>query len=102
GDKAAVIANQSDEWNARQISNTLSPYFGKIDNWIEKQVNYYWGDDQFTKGAYALYGAGQWFRVMPVLQKPFLNTLFAGEYIADWQGFMEGAVNTGEDAADAV
>lgn len=102
GDKAAVIANQSDEWNANQISNTLSPHFGNIKNRIEKQVNYYWGEDQYTKGAYALYGAGQWFRVMPILQKSFLNTLFAGEYIADWQGFMEGAVNTGEDAADAV
>lgn len=102
GDKAAVIANQSDNWIANQISNTLSPHFGNIENKLEKQVNYYWGEDPFTKGAYALYGAGQWFRLMPILQKPFINTFFAGEYIADWQGFMEGAVNTGEDAADAI
>ncbi len=102
GDKAAVIANQSDKWIANQIGNTLSPHFGNIENKLEKQVNYYWGEDQFTKGAYALYGSGQWFRLMPILQEPFLNTLFAGEYIADWQGFMEGAVNTGEDAADAI
>jgi monoamine oxidase len=27
---------------------------------------------------------------------------FAGEHIADWQGFMEGAVVTGKAAADAV
>lgn len=102
GDKAAVIANQTNEWNAQQINQTLSPHFGNLLPKIEKQVNYYWGEDQFTKGAYAFYGVGQWFRVMPELQKPFLHTHFAGEHLADWQGFMEGAVNTGEDAADAI
>lgn len=102
GDKAAVIANQSDAWNAKQISQTLSPYFGDVGSKIDKQVNYYWGEDPLTKGAYALYGPGQWFGVMPILRKPFLHTHFAGEHIADWQGFMEGAVNTGEDAADAI
>lgn len=102
GDKAAVIANQSNEWNALQINQTLAPHFGPIIPKIEKQVNYYWGEDQFTKGAYAIYQPGQWFKVMPELQKPFLHTHFAGEHLADWQGFMEGAVNTGEDAADAI
>jgi hypothetical protein len=28
--------------------------------------------------------------------------LFAGEHLADWQGFMEGAVVTGEEAAKAL
>jgi monoamine oxidase len=28
--------------------------------------------------------------------------LFAGEHLADWQGFMEGAIETGEAAAAAL
>jgi monoamine oxidase len=36
------------------------------------------------------------------LQKPHGKVLFAGEHLADWQGFMEGAVETGEAAADAL
>ncbi|RYY60040.1 MAG: hypothetical protein EOO05_11305, partial [Chitinophagaceae bacterium] len=32
----------------------------------------------------------------------FMHTHFAGEHLADWQGFMEGAINTGEDAAGKV
>jgi monoamine oxidase len=39
---------------------------------------------------------------MPVLRKPHINAYFAGEHLADWQGFMEGAINTGEDAAMAL
>lgn len=102
GDKAAVIANQSDAWKAEMINQTLSPFFGDVKSRIEKQTNYYWGEDEYSKGAYAIYGKGQWFGLRPILTKPYLHTHFAGEHLADWQGFMEGAINTGEDAAAAI
>jgi monoamine oxidase len=102
GDKAAIMANQSDEVKAKLIHDTLSPHFGDVKSMIEKQTNYYWGNDEYSKGAYALYGRGQWFKIQPILKKPFLNTHFAGEHLADWQGFMEGAINTGEEAAELV
>lgn len=102
GDKAAVMANQSDQWKSETLQQSLSPYFGDVKSLVEKQNNYYWGEDEYSKGAYALYGKGQWYGLQPVLKKPFLNTHFAGEHLADWQGFMEGAINTGEDAAEAI
>lgn len=61
-----------------------------------------WQADRFTLGAYAFYRPGQWFTVMPALKKRFGKVFFAGEHIAEWQGFMEGAVVTGYDAADAI
>ena len=61
-----------------------------------------WQADRFTRGAYAFYRPGQWFTVMPALKERFGRVLFAGEHIADWQGFMEGAVQTGYDAADEI
>lgn len=61
-----------------------------------------WQADPFTGGAYAFYRPGQWFTVRPALAKPLGRVFFAGEHIADWQGFMEGAVVTGKAAADAV
>jgi monoamine oxidase len=36
------------------------------------------------------------------LRKRHEKVFFAGEHIADWQGFMEGAVVTGKAAANAV
>ncbi len=39
---------------------------------------------------------------MPVIKKPFLHTHFAGEHLAEWQGFMEGAINSGEEAVDQL
>jgi monoamine oxidase len=61
-----------------------------------------WQKDSFTGGAYAFYRPGQWFTVRPALAKPFGRVYFAGEHIADCQGFMEGAVVSGKEAADAV
>ena len=102
GEKAALVANQTDEWKATMIQQTLNPQFGDVKRLLEKQTAYYWGNDAYSRGAYAIYGKGQWFRVMPVLQRSFLHTHFAGEHLADWQGFMEGAINTGEAAAAKI
>ncbi len=102
GEKAAVVANQADDWKAEMLQQTLSPYFGNIKALLEKQANYYWGNDALSQGAYAIYGKGQWFRVMPLLKKAYIHTHFAGEHLADWQGFMEGAINTGEEAAAKI
>ena len=100
GDKAPVIKAQTDEWKADMINQSLKPAFGDTKQWLEKQVDYYWGEDQYSRGAYALYGVGQWFGIMPILQRSFLQTHFAGEHLSDaWQGFMEGAIETGEAAA---
>jgi monoamine oxidase len=61
-----------------------------------------WQRDEYTQGAYALYRPGQWFGIRAVLQEPHLRVYFAGEHLADEQGFMEGAVITGQDAAASV
>jgi len=102
GEKAAVVANQTDEWRESMVLQTLKPHFNDAKDYFEKQTNYYWGTDEFSHGAYAMYGRGQWFRVMPILKRSHIHTHFAGEHLADWQGFMEGAINTGEEAAGKI
>ena len=103
GDKAPVIKNQSDAWKADMINMSLKTAFGDTKQFLEKQQDYYWGEDEFSKGAYAMYGVGQWFGIMPILQRPFMRTHFAGEHLSDaWQGFMEGAIETGEAAAGKI
>ncbi|HEX4877432.1 MAG TPA: NAD(P)/FAD-dependent oxidoreductase [Chitinophagaceae bacterium] len=102
GEKAAVVANQSDDWRENMVMQTLKPHFNDVKDEFERMTNYYWGNDMYSHGAYALYGKGQWFRVMPVLKRSHIHTHFAGEHLADWQGFMEGAINTGEEAAAKI
>ena len=102
GDKADVISRQNDKFKSNVVAESLRPAFGDIKENIVSHVNYYWGTDEYSKGAYALYGKGQWYTVMPILKERFMSTYFAGEHLADWQGFMEGAINSGEEAADLI
>ncbi len=102
GDKADVIHRQNKAFKKHVIVESLKPAFGDVSDKIQDQLTYYWGIDEYSKGAYALYGIGQWFTVMPTLKSRFKNVFFAGEHLADWQGFMEGAINSGEEAADEI
>lgn len=99
GDKADVLAAQSDPRRLVRVLEDLAPLDDRAAGLGRGVASAAWQRDPWTGGAYALYRPGQWFTVRPLLQQPHGAVLFAGEHLADWQGFMEGAVNSGEDAA---
>jgi monoamine oxidase len=99
GDKAYVMSKKSKQAQIQAVCEALQVPFGDMSPLAEKVVSYYWGADPFTDGAYALYGRNQWSGLQEALQKPFRHLHFAGEHLAEWQGFMEGALQTGIDAA---
>ncbi len=102
GEKADVLASQSDERRMRIITRDLIDFDEDAPKLAKAISSYAWQRDQYTDGAYALYRPGQWFGIRPILQRPHIKVLFAGEHLADWQGFMEGAIETGEAAAQSL
>jgi monoamine oxidase len=99
GEKADVLAAQDNARRLDIITRDLVPFNASAPQLARNLQSYAWQRDKFTGGAYAFYRPGQWFTIRPILQQPHGKVLFAGEHLADWQGFMEGAVVTGEDAA---
>lgn len=102
GEKADILASQSDERRLRIITNELVDFNDDAPKLSRGIKSYAWQRDPYTDGAYALYKPGQWFGIRPILARPHGKVLFAGEHIADWQGFMEGAIETGEAAAASL
>ena len=102
GEKADILASQSDERRMRIITNDLKDFDEDAPKLAKGIASYAWQRDKYTDGAYALYRPGQWFGIRPILQHPHGKVLFAGEHLADWQGFMEGAIETGEAAAQSL
>lgn len=102
GEKADVLAAQGEGRRLDTITRDLLPLNQRAPQLARAINSYAWQRDRYTQGAYALYRPGQWFTVRPTLQRPHGKVLFAGEHLADWQGFMEGAVVTGEEAARAL
>ncbi len=102
GEKADVLASQSDSRRMNVITRDLIDFNPAAPQLARSIATYAWQRDEFTDGAYALYRPGQWFGLRPILQRPHGKVLFAGEHLADWQGFMEGAIETGESAAEML
>lgn len=102
GEKADVLAAQSDRRRMDIITRDLVPLNERAPQLARAITSYAWQRDRYTHGAYALYRPGQWFTLRPLLQRPHGKVIFAGEHIADRQGFMEGAVVTGEESAQAL
>jgi monoamine oxidase len=102
GDRAYVLSKMNEEKKIKEICKALKPAFGDVKDYAEKVVNYYWGSDAYTQGAYAIYNKHQWLDVRETLNKNHGRVYFAGEHLADWQGFMEGAINSGEEVVDKI
>ena len=102
GEKADILASQSDERRMKIITRDLVDFDEDAPKLAKGIASYAWQRDKYTDGAYALYRPGQWFGIRPILQRPHGKILFAGEHLADWQGFMEGAIETGEAAAQSL
>ncbi|MCC6816907.1 MAG: FAD-dependent oxidoreductase [Saprospiraceae bacterium] len=102
GEKADVLASVNSAQRRDIILEALKPAFGDVRKFVLEDLQYYWGQEKYSGGAYAFYGKNQWFELMPTLKQSFQNIYFAGEHLADWQGFMEGAINSGEEAADQI
>jgi monoamine oxidase len=102
GEKADILASQSDARRLKIITGDLRDFDAAAPGLAKGIASYAWQRDKYTDGAYALYRPGQWFGLRPLLRRPHGKVLFAGEHLADWQGFMEGAIETGEAAADSL
>ncbi|UOG73193.1 FAD-dependent oxidoreductase [Hymenobacter tibetensis] len=63
----------------------------------------HWPTHPYTLGSYACYKPGQFSTIAGAERKPVGNLFFAGEHCSAWyQGYMNGAAETGRMAADEV
>ncbi|MCC6131164.1 MAG: FAD-dependent oxidoreductase [Acidobacteria bacterium] len=69
----------------------------------EKAVRFHWPLNEFSLGSYACYRPGQWTEFRGVEGEPAGRLFFAGEHTSlTAQGYMEGAVESGERAAKEI
>jgi monoamine oxidase len=68
-----------------------------------KVSRFHWPTHPWTKGSYSCYKPGQWTTIAGSEGLPVGNLFFAGEHCSyDFQGYMNGAAQSGADAAKAV
>lgn len=105
GGKAGITVGEgTPAEQAKRLLPGLSAVFpGVADRRNGKVERFHWPSFPHSKGSYACYRPGQWTTIRGAEAEPFGNLHFAGEHCsADFQGFMNGAAETGRLAAEQI
>jgi len=104
GDDARRYAGASPAARREEVLRCLSAWFGPAARDRAAYCDKDWSADAWARGGYgAVFGPGQWARVGAALRAPVGRVHWAGsETSAVWNGYMEGAVRSGERAAAEV
>ncbi|MEY2519096.1 MAG: monoamine oxidase [Verrucomicrobiota bacterium] len=91
-DRASAFASQVDRI-----------YPGTAEAFTKKAVRQHWPSSPFVLGSYTCYKPGQYSTLSNSVATPVGNMFFAGEHTSvDFNGYMEGAAETGQRAAKEV
>lgn len=104
GKHATQMSQTNPEECARNMLSDLEKLYPGISAAHNKKVFLFpWEKNEFSKAGYASYTVGQWSAFAGVEGEPEGNVLFAGEHASfEFQGFMNGAIETGRIAAEMV
>ncbi|HEX3485518.1 MAG TPA: FAD-dependent oxidoreductase [Micropepsaceae bacterium] len=76
--------------------------FPTVDAEVQKSFVQRWAQDPYVRGAFTVFHPGQMGQWVPVIGRSEGRVAFAGEHTAPWNGWMEGAVWSGERAAQQI
>ena len=105
GGKAAIEVGQgtAEQVAARLMTGIERAYPGASKLRNGKVSRFHWPTFPWTRGSYSCYKPGQWTTIAGAEGMPVGNLFFAGEHCSyDFQGYMNGAAQSGADTAKAV
>ncbi len=102
GDPGARLAALSDEERIRVAIREIEKVFPGSSDLIEHTATVAWPNEPFTRGSYMALAPGEVTAHWQMLFEPAGRLLFAGEHATPFQGYMEGAVESGQRAAASI
>ncbi|MGI8427124.1 MAG: flavin monoamine oxidase family protein [Actinomycetota bacterium] len=104
GNHARSLARESPAERRKVVLDCLTEYLGQRASAPHAYHELDWSAEQWTRGCYgAHFPPGAWTQYGPSLREPVGRLHWAGTETAPiWNGYMEGAVRSGERAAKEV
>ena len=102
GASGAKLAALSDEERIRLAVAEIEKVFPRSSDLIECTATVAWPNEPYTRGSYAAFAPGEVTAHWKTLFEPAGRLFFAGEHATPIQGFMEGAVESGQRAAAMI
>jgi monoamine oxidase len=107
GNIGASFGSGTPSSRAQQFMSQLQPLFPGIDiagnHWTGRATIDFWTGYQWTKGSYSYWKVGQYTKFSGMESARQGNCHFCGEHTSqDFQGYLNGAVETGERVVDEI
>jgi monoamine oxidase len=102
GEPAARLSALPDQERIQLVVNEIEKLFPGSSELIEHTATVAWPNEEFTRGSYMALAPGQVTAYWQSLMNPAGRLFFAGEHATPIQGFMEGAVESGQRAARLI
>ena len=102
GRPGAKLAALSDEERIRFAVAEIEKVFPGSSDLIDCTATIAWPNEPYTRGSYAAFAPGEVTAHWKTLFDPAGRLFFAGEHASDIQGFMEGAVESGQRVARMI
>jgi monoamine oxidase len=84
------------------VLRKMGSLFSNLNSQYESGTSYIWHEDPRALGAFTYFEPGQMATLLPLAQRPEGRIHFAGEHTSAWHGWMNGALESGNRAADEV
>lgn len=81
--------------------NEIEKFFPEIKAETRVFFHYCWAEDPWARGAWTDILPGQWW-LFDAARRPEGRVVFAGEHTSIWAGWMQGAIESGQRAADEI
>lgn len=102
GQRALDLAAMSESDRQSFVLRKMGNVFSNLNGVYQSGVSQIWHEDEFARGAFAYFEPGQMTTLLPVAQRAEGRIHFAGEHTSVWHGWMNGALESGNRAADEV
>jgi monoamine oxidase len=102
GEPGARLAALTDEERIRVAVAEIEKLFPSSSDLIECTATIAWPNEPYTRGSYAAFAPGEVTAHWKTLFEPAGRLFFAGEHATPIQGFMEGAVESGQRVAGMI
>lgn len=102
GQRALDMSAMSEKDRQNFVLNQMGKIFSNLNAQYESGTSYIWHEDSRALGAFTYFEPGQMATLLPLAQRPEGRIHFAGEHTSAWHGWMNGALESGNRAADEV
>lgn len=102
GQRALDLSTRSESDRQSFVLRQMGNLFSGLDSQFQSGLSQIWHEDPWARGAFTYFEPGQMTTLLPLAQRAEGRIHFAGEHTSAWHGWMNGALESGNRAAEEV